>query len=204
MKFNKSFLFATIIASSITLTACNNKEQKQAEKPAVETTQPAVEKAQPAVEKAQPTTEAAQPATTQSEQQVQIKIDELVAQANEEFQKVANIKVTNVSVTDDLKSFSITYEITNLSDKAISEAQWLTIYKENNQPFYIANLPALQFGKTIAPKANEVVTLSTNEEAVLSQIRPHLQQGKSIQVDIIGTSIHFADGSQIGLVSEQK
>ncbi|HHF5123003.1 TPA: hypothetical protein ACPO6G_001494 [Haemophilus influenzae] len=122
MKFNKSFLFATIIASSITLTACNNKEQKQAEKPAVETTQPAVEKAQPAVEKAQPTTEAAQPATTQSEQQVQIKIDELVAQANEEFQKVANIKVTNVSVTDDLKSFSITYEITNLSDKAISEA----------------------------------------------------------------------------------
>lgn len=197
MKFNKSFLFATIIASSITLTACNDKEQKQAEKPAVETTQPAVEKAQP-------TTEAAQPATTQSEQQVQIKIDELVAQANEEFQKVANIKVTNVSVTDDLKSFSITYEITNLSDKAISEAQWLTIYKENNQPFYIANLPALQFGKTIAPKANEVVTLSTNEEAVLSQIRPHLQQGKSIQVDIIGTSIHFADGSQIGLVSEQK
>ncbi|HHE9443527.1 TPA: hypothetical protein ACPG1Q_001443 [Haemophilus influenzae 10810] len=197
MKFNKSFLFATIIASSITLTACNDKEQKQAEKPAVETTQPAVEKAQP-------TTEAAQPATTQSEQQVQIKIDELVAQANEEFQKVANIKVTNVSVTDDLKSFSITYEITNLSDKAISEAQWLTIYKENNQPFYIANLPALQFGKTIAPKANETVTLSTNEEAVLSQIRPHLQQGKNIQVDIIGTSIHFADGSQIGLISEQK
>ena len=37
-----------------------------------------------------------------------------------------------------------------------------------------------------------------------SQIRPHLQQGKSIQVDIIGTSIHFADGTQIGLVSEQK
>lgn len=80
MKFNKSFLFATIIASSITLTACNDKEQK-AEKPAVETTQPAVEKAQP-------TTEAAQPATIQSEQQVQIKIDELVAQANEEFQKL--------------------------------------------------------------------------------------------------------------------
>ena len=92
----------------------------------------------------------------------------------------------------------------NLSDKAISEAQWLTIYKENNQPFYVANLPALQFGKTVAPKANEVVTLSTDEEAVLSQIRPHLQQGKSIQVDIIGTSIHFADGSKIGLVSEQK
>ncbi|NYA28185.1 hypothetical protein [Haemophilus haemolyticus] len=197
MKFNKSFLFATIIASSIALTDCNDKEPKQAEKTAVETTQSAVEKAQP-------TTEATQSATTQSEQQAQIKIDELVAKANAEFQKVANIKVTNVSVTDDLKSFSITYEITNLSDKAISEAQWLTIYKENNQPFYVANLPALQFGKTIAPKANEVVTLSTNEETVLSQIRPHLQQGKSIQVDIIGTSIHFADGSKVGLVSEQK
>lgn len=200
MKFNKSFLFATIVASSIALialTACNDKEQKKAEKPSVEATQPAVEKAQPA-------TEAAQPATNQSEQQAQIKIDELVAQANAEFQKVANIKVTNVSVTDDLKSFSITYEITNLSDKAISEAQWLTIYKENNQPFYVANLPALQFGKTIAPKANEIVTLSTDEEAVLSQIRPHLQQGKNIQVDIIGTSIHFADGSKVGLVSEQK
>ncbi len=39
---------------------------------------------------------------------------------------------------------------------------------------------------------------------MLSQIRPHLQQGKNIQVDIIGTSIHFADGSKIGLVSEQK
>ncbi|KOQ95905.1 hypothetical protein ABW51_09115 [Haemophilus sp. C1] len=196
MKFNKSFLFATIVASSIALTACNDKEQKKAEKPAVEATQPTVEKAQPKTEATQ--------STTQSEQQAQIKIDELVAQANAEFQKVANIKVTNVSVTDDLKSFSITYEITNLSDKAISEAQWLTIYKENNQPFYVANLPALQFGKTIAPKANETVTLSTDEEAVLSQIRPHLQQGKSIQVDIIGTSIHFSDGSQIGLVSEQK
>ena len=101
MKFNKSFLFATIIASSIALTACNDKEPKQAEKTAVKTTQPAVEKAQPA-------TETTQSATTQSEQQAQIKIDELVAQANAEFQKVANIKVTNVSVTDDLKSFSIT------------------------------------------------------------------------------------------------
>ena len=197
MKFNKSFLFATIIASSIALTACNDKEPKQAEKTAVKTTQPAVEKAQPA-------TETTQSATTQSEQQAQIKIDELVAQANAEFQKVANIKVTNVSVTDDLKSFSITYEIINLSDKAISEAQWLTIYKENNQPFYVANLPALQFGKTIAPKATETVTLSTTEEAVLSQIRPHLQQGKNIQVDIIGTSVHFSDGSKVGLVSEQK
>ena len=47
MKFNKSFLFATIIASFITLTACNDKEQKQAEKPTVETTQPAVEKLNP-------------------------------------------------------------------------------------------------------------------------------------------------------------
>ena len=47
MKFNKSFLFTTIIASSIALTACNDKEQKKAEKPAVEATQPAVEKTQP-------------------------------------------------------------------------------------------------------------------------------------------------------------
>ena len=158
MKFNKSFLFASIIAASIALTACNDKEEKVAEKPAAtETTQPA----------------------QQAVQQPQVK-------------------------TDDLKSFSITYEITNLSDKAILEAQWLTVYKENNQPFYVANLPALQFGKTIAPKASETVTLSTTEEAVLSQIRPHLQQGKNIQVDIIGTSVHFADGSKIGLVSEQK
>ena len=183
MKFNKSFLFASIIAGSIALTACNDKEEKVAEKPAAtETTQPA----------------------QQAVQQPQVKTDDLVTQANAEFLKVANVKVTNVSVTDDLKSFSITYEITNLSDKAILEAQWLTVYKENNQPFYVANLPTLQFGKTIAPKASETVTLSTTEEAVLSQIRPHLQQGKNIQVDIIGTSVHFADGSKVGLVSEQK
>ena len=190
MKFNKSFLFASIIASSIALTACNDKEEKVAEKPtATETTQPAQQAVQPA---------------QQAVQQPQVKTDDLVTQANAEFQKVANVKVTNVSVTDNLKSFSITYEITNLSDKAILEAQWLTVYKENNQPFYVANLPALQFGKTIAPKASETVTLSTTEEAVLSQIRPHLQQGKNIQVDIIGTSVHFADGSKVGLVSEQK
>ena len=180
MKFNKSFLFASIIAASIVLTACNDKEEKVAEKPSVtETTQQAIK-------------------------QPQVKTDDLVTQANAEFQKVANVKVTDVSVTNDLKSFSITYEITNLSDKAILEAQWLTVYKENNQPFYVANLPALQFGKTIPPKAIETVTLSTTEEAVLSQIRPHLQQGKNIQVDIIGTSVHFADGSKVGLVSEQK
>ena len=184
MKFNKSFLFASIIAASIVLTACNDKEEKVAEKPAA-------------------TTEVTQPAQ-QAVQQPQVKTDDLVTQANAEFLKVANVKVTNVYVTDDLKSFSITYEITNLSDKAILEAQWLTVYKENNQPFYVANLPALQFGKTIAPKASETVTLSTTEEAVLSQIRPHLQQGKNIQVDIIGTSVHFADGSKVGLVSEQK
>ena len=183
MKFNKSFLFASIIAASIVLTACNDKEEKVAEKPAAtETTQPA----------------------QQAVQQPQVKTDDLVAQANAEFLKVANVKVTNVSVTNDLKSFSITYEIKNLTDKAILNIQWLTIYKENNQPFYVANLPALQFGKTIAPKSSETVTLSTTEEAVLSQIRPHLQQGKNIQVDIIGTSVHFADGSKVGLVSEQK
>ena len=34
MKFNKSFLFASIIAGSIALTACNDKEEKVAEKPA--------------------------------------------------------------------------------------------------------------------------------------------------------------------------
>ena len=111
MKFNKSFLFASIIAGSIALTACNDKEEKVAEKPAAtETTQPA----------------------QQAVQQPQVKTDDLVTQANAEFLKVANVKVTNVSVTDDLKSFSITYEITNLSDKAILEAQWLTVYKENN------------------------------------------------------------------------
>lgn len=192
MKFNKSFLFASIIAGSIALTACNDKKEKVAEKlAATETTQPA-QPAQPAQQ------------AQQAVQQPQVKTDDLVAQANSEFLKVANVKVTNVSVTDDLKSFSITYEITNLSDEAILEAQWLTVYKENNQPFYVANLPALQFGKTIAPKASETVTLSTTEEAVLSQIRPHLQQGKNIQVDIIGTSVHFSDGSKVGLVSEQK
>lgn len=197
MKFNKSFLFASIIAASITLTACNDKEEKVAEKPAsTEVIQPAQQSVQQAKQ--------VQQTTQQAVQQPQVKTDDLVTQANAEFQKVANVKVTNVSVTNDLKSFSITYEITNLSNKAILEAQWLTVYKENNQPFYVANLPALQFGKTIAPKASETVTLSTTEGAVLSQIRPHLQQGKNIQVDIIGTSVHFADGSKVGLVSEQK
>ena len=198
MKFNKSFLFASIIAASIALTACNDKEEKVAEKPAAttEVTQPAQQSVQQAKQ--------VQQTTQQAVQQTQVKTDDLVTQANAEFQKVANVKVTNVSVTNDLKSFSITYEIKNLTDKAILNIQWLTIYKENNQPFYVANLPALQFGKTIAPKASETVTLSTTEEAVLSQIRPHLQQGKNIQVDIIGTSVHFADGSKIGLVSEQK
>ena len=197
MKFNKSFLFASIIAGSIALTACNDKEEKVAEKPAAtEVIQPAQQSVQQAKQ--------VQQTTQQAVQQPQVKTDDLVTQANAEFQKVANVKVTNVSVTNDLKSFSITYEITNLSNKAILEAQWLTVYKENNQPFYVANLPALQFGKTIAPKASETVTLSTTEEAVLSQIRPHLQQGKNIQVDIIGTSVHFADGSKVGLVSEKK
>ena len=197
MKFNKSFLFASIIAASIVLTACNDKEEKVAEKPAAtEVTQPAQQSVQQAKQ--------VQQTTQQAVQQPQVKTDDLVTQANAEFQKVANVKVTNVSVTNDLKSFSITYEVKNLSDRAILDVQWLTIYKENNQPFYVANLPALQFGKTIAPKASETVTLSTTEEAVLSQIRPHLQQGKNIQVDIIGTSVHFADGSKIGLVSEQK
>ena len=198
MKFNKSFLFASIIAASIALTACNDKEEKVAEKPAAttEVTQPAQQSVQQAKQ--------VQQTTQQAVQQTQVKTDDLVTQANAEFQKVANVKVTNVSVTNDLKSFSITYEVKNLSDRAILDVQWLTIYKENNQPFYVANLPALQFGKTIAPKASEKVTLSTTEEAVLSQIRPHLQQGKNIQVDIIGTSVHFADGSKVGLVSEQK
>ncbi|TDN41376.1 hypothetical protein [Haemophilus haemolyticus] len=198
MKFNKSFLFTSIIAASVALTACNDKEEKVAEKP-VATTE-VIQPAQQAVQQAKQVQQTMQ----QAVQQPQVKTDDLVTQANAEFLKVANVKVTNVSVTNDLKSFSITYEITNLSDKAILEAQWLTVYKENNQPFYVANLPALQFGKTIAPKASETVTLSTTEEAVLSQIRPHLQQGKNIQVDIIGTSVHFADGSKIGLVSEQK
>ena len=198
MKFNKSFLFASIIAASIALTACNDKEEKVAEKPAAttEVTQPAQQSVQQAKQ--------VQQTTQQAVQQTQVKTDDLVTQANAEFQKVANVKVTNVSVTNDLKSFSITYEVKNLSDRAILDVQWLTIYKENNQPFYVANLPALQFGKTIAPKASETVTLSTTEEAVLSQIRPHLKQGKNIQVDIIGTSVHFADGSKVGLVSEQK
>lgn len=198
MKFNKSFLFASIIAASIALTACNDKEEKVAEKPAAttEVTQPAQQSVQQAKQ--------VQQTTQQAVQQPQVKTDDLVTQANAEFLKVANVKVTNVSVTNDLKSFSITYEVKNLSDRAILDVQWLTIYKENNQPFYVANLPALQFGKTIAPKASETVTLSTTEEAVLSQIRPHLQQGKNIQVDIIGTSVHFADGSKVGLVSEQK
>ncbi|WP_114890937.1 hypothetical protein [Haemophilus haemolyticus] len=199
MKFNKSFLFASIIAASIALTACNDKEEKVAEKPAAATTE-VTQPAQQAVQQAKQVQQTMQ----QTVQQPQVKTDDLVTQANAEFLKVANVKVTNVSVTNDLKSFSITYEVKNLSDRAILDVQWLTIYKENNQPFYVANLPALQFGKTIAPKASETVTLSTTEETVLSQIRPHLQQGKNIQVDIIGTSVHFADGSKVGLVSEQK
>lgn len=180
MKFNKSFLFAAVMAGSLVLTACNDKESKPAESQP-QTTQPA------------PTAQA-QPAQPQ-----QAPMDPALEQAAKEFQQVVKVDITNVNLPEDMKSLGVTYSINNLSDKAISSLQWLTVYKADNRPFYVANLPALQFEKTIAPKATESVTLTTSEEAVLSQIRPYVKPGANIQINTIGLMVNFADGSHVGL-----
>lgn len=180
MKFNKSFLFAAVMAGSLVLTACNDKESKPAESQP-QTTQPA------------PTAQA-QPAQPQ-----QAPMDPALEQAAKEFQQVVKVDITNVNLPEDMKSLGVTYSISNLSDKAISSLQWLTVYKADNRPFYVANLPALQFEKTIAPKATESVTLTTSEEAVLSQIRPYVKPGANIQINTIGLMVNFADGSHVGL-----
>lgn len=180
MKFNKSFLFAAVMAGSVVLTACNDKESKPAESQP-QTTQPA-----PAA--------LAEPAQPQ-----QAPMDPALEQAAKAFQQVVKVDITNVNIPEDMKSLGVTYAINNLSDKAISSLQWLTVYKSDNRPFYVANLPGLQFEKTIAPKATESVTLTTSEEAVLSQIRPYIKPGANIQIDTIGLMVNFADGSHVGL-----
>lgn len=177
MTFNKSLLFAGVIAASVALTACNDKESKPAESQP-QTTQPAA--------RAQP-------------QARQTQVEAALLQASTEFHKVAKVSITNLAAPDDAKSFSVTYAIENLSDKAISSLQWLTVYKADNKPFYVANIPALQFNNTIAPKATETVTLNTSEEAILNQIRPYMKPNANIQFDIIGVMVDFADGSHVGL-----
>lgn len=178
MTFNKAYLFATLIVSSIILTACNEKNPPKDN--LSQTVQPASEQ-------------------TGNELSQQLKVDEPVNQAALEFQKVVNVAVTNISVPEEEKSFAITYEITNLTEKAISSLQWITIYKADGKAFYVANIPALQFQKTIAPKATETITLSTTEDAVLEQIRPYMKPGANIQVELIGTMVNFKDGSTVGL-----
>ena len=176
MKLNKSFLFGTMLAASLVLTACNDKEK--------------------ATEPQKTTTTEAQAVQTSPEQE---KINQAIIETTKRFQEAVKINVTNVNLSEDGKSYSISYSIKNLTDKAISSLQWATVYKDSGKAFYVANIPAIAFKNSIAPQGVENIKLSSEEENVLAQMRAHLKEGANIQLEIIGTLVQFTDGSTISL-----
>lgn len=177
MKFKKSFLFGAMMAASLVLAACNDKEK--------------------APEPQKTNVEA--PANPE-----QAQINQAIIETAKRFQEAVNIGVTNVNLSEDGKTYSISYSINNLTDKPISTLQWATIYKDEGKAFYAANIPAIGFKKTIAPQGVENITLSSEEENVLSQMREHLKPGANIQIEIIGTLVQFADGSVISVETPAK
>lgn len=179
MKFKKSLLLSAMMAASLVLTACDDKEK-------------AAEPQKTAVE------------ASSNQNQDQEKINQAIIETAKRFQEAVNIGVTNVNLSEDGKSYSISYSINNLTDKAISSLQWATVYKDEGKAFYAANIPAIAFKNTIAPQGVENITLSSEEENVLSQMRAHLKPGANIQIEIIGTLVQFADGSVISIENTTK
>lgn len=167
MKFNKSILFTTLIASAVALTACN-EEKKVAPANNAQATQ-------------EKKIDAHQDAKAQFEQAVKIMAT-----------KRALTKDAKGNAT-----VSVTYDIENTGAKAIKAIHWISAYSFEGKILYVANLPLdFADAIPVKAKAifNETTALENIPAEFRSTVE---NPNSNIQTVIGPMSIEFADGSKI-------
>lgn len=118
----------------------------------------------------------------------------------EQFNKSIKITPTERHIDKDQYNNEIanmTYQIDNLSEKAIRKVHWNSIYIWNSSYLYSHDLPIL-FETTLKPHKKQMIS----ETILLKRLKSDQQKllkdpDKNIKVEIIARSIEFEDGSSI-------
>ncbi|HDR1022267.1 TPA: hypothetical protein QB352_001530 [Pasteurella multocida] len=118
----------------------------------------------------------------------------------EQFNKSIKITPTERYIEKDQydnEIASMTYQIDNLSDKAIRKVHWNSIYIWNSSYLYSHDLPIL-FETTLKPHKKQMIS----ETILLKRLKNDQQKllrdpDKRIKIEIIARSIEFEDGSAI-------
>ncbi|OOF71157.1 hypothetical protein [Rodentibacter caecimuris] len=173
MKATKLLLVTLLTSIAVTLTACNEKEQKTESTPQTQTST--------APEVTTPATQTEKTPIEQFNSSVKISVKSRTILQNDQKER----------------AIAFVYEIQNLTDKPIVALHWASAYSVNDQILYAQNFP-LTFEKPIPAKGTETVTGTVPASNILEQNR-ELALNPEAQVNtVIGAyQVTFADGSSI-------
>lgn len=192
MKFNKSLLVSTLVASSVLLAACNEKNKAE--------TKPS----EPAVA-AEQTAKQEQVATEQPAVQDKVATETAEQVAEQErlnlFNNAISIKLTGRQISKNEQGediFSFSYDIQNKSNKAIKEVQWFNLVILDSTIVDVLDVPAVFEKHLAAQEAGEIV-LSKLAKNYSENVRDRmLKQDANLQFSpTIAGKIVFEDGSQV-------
>lgn len=192
MKLNKSLLVSTLVASSVLLAACNekNKVETKPSEPAL-TTEQTTKQEQVATE---------QPAVQEkvaTETAEQVAEQERLNQFNNAVEiKLIGRQIGKTEQGEDAISFA--YTVKNKGNKAIKELQWFNIVALNTTIVDVVAIPAV-FEKPLAPQESGEMALTKLAKNYSEDIRADmLKPETNLQFSqTIAGKIVFEDGTEL-------
>ncbi|ACA31980.1 conserved hypothetical protein [Histophilus somni 2336] len=210
MKLNKSLLVGTLVASTVLLAACN--EKNKAETTPTEPVTVAETQAQPDVQGKTETTSSESTAVenTQPESQEKV-VSEKSETAEQEILNQFNNTVTIQLVgyqsekIEGEDTLSFVYNVKNKGDKAIKELQWYNLIFFDStlvEPLSIA----YSFEDTLAPEGEGEIKLTKLAKTYAEEIRADiLKPEANLQFSpIIAGRIIFEDGTQLVVTTDEE
>lgn len=177
MKFNKTFLTATLLASSIALVGCNEKDNQAPAK---------------------------QETAQQQETQNTMNNDQALNQFNESVQIIPQAYTLNK--TEDGKDvLSYNFNVVNRGEKEIKAVKWFSVVSLNNHLVDIFNVPASL--QNPLPANHQVsVTYNQPLDNYQPAVREALLTSEDLKLNLttIAGQLQFGDDEQIVVTTEDK
>uniref|UniRef100_Q0I3S9 Lipoprotein n=1 Tax=Histophilus somni (strain 129Pt) TaxID=205914 RepID=Q0I3S9_HISS1 len=208
MKLNNSLLVSTLVASTVLLAACNEKNKAETtptEPVTVAETQPQAQEKTETISVETTAVENTQPEA--QEKVVSEKNDTAEQEILNQFNNTVTIQLVGYQSEkiEGEDTLSFVYNVKNKGDKAIKELQWYNLVFFNStlvEPLSIA----YSFEDTLAPEGEGEIKLTKLAKTYAEEIRADILKPETkLQFSpIIAGKIIFADGTQLVVTTDEE
>ncbi|WP_249962013.1 hypothetical protein [Histophilus somni] len=208
MKLNNSLLVSTLVASTVLLAACNEKNKAETtptEPVTVAETQPQAQEKTETISVETTAVENTQPEA--QEKVVSEKNDTAEQEILNQFNNTVTIQLVGYQSEkiEGEDTLSFIYNVKNKGDKAIKELQWYNLVFFNStlvEPLSIA----YSFEDTLAPEGEGEIKLTKLAKTYAEEIRADILKPETkLQFSpIIAGKIIFADGTQLVVTTDEE